>query len=380
MRRGPSFPKHTNRRILLAAGTSWYLWNFRRNVIRALSQEGAEVVTVAPQDEYSTSLAALPNVRWMKWPIALDGASPVREFLSFLRYLRFVRQIRPDFVINHGIKANVYGGLMCRLLSIPYANNVTGLGMMLTKSGLGPRALGKLYAFACNRAHVLFIQNYDDLAELRGAGLSKKVTTVRTIGSGVDLAHFPFATMPSRMGRTFLFVGRLQRDKGIWDFVEAARTVRAEYPDARFIAVGSQTFTNRGAVADEILSAWKREAVVEFVGHHDDVRPWLRKAHVMVLPSRREGMPRAILEAAAIGRPAISYDVTGCRDAVIPGQTGWLCPPQDVAALIDAMREVCRTTDEELASKGRAARRDAEARFADTQLIEATLAAVEAAV
>jgi glycosyltransferase involved in cell wall biosynthesis len=365
--------------VLVAGGTSWYLWNFRRKAIGALVASGMEVIAVAPEDDYSGQLAALPGVRWIDWPLALNGASPVQEFSSLLRYGRIVRQTRPDFVINHGIKANIYGGLTCRLLSIPYANSVTGLGMMLSKTGLGPRALGKLYAFACNRARVLFIQNYDDLAVLRGAGLSEKVKIIRTFGSGVDLAHFALAPMPGGKERTFLFVGRLQRDKGICDFVEAARRVRGEYPHARFVAVGSQRFANRGAVSDAILEVWKRKGTVEFAGHQSDVRPWLEQAHALVLPSHGgEGIPRAILEAAAMGRPSITNDVPGCRDAVIAGRTGYVCAAQDIAALADAMREICRASDDELASMGRAARADAEARFSDVQLIEAIVAAARA--
>jgi glycosyltransferase involved in cell wall biosynthesis len=367
-----------HRTVLIAGGTSWYLWNFRSNVMSALAGRGIEVIVVAPEDDYSGRLAAMPGVRWIDWPLAQNGASPFQELSSLLRYLRIVRRTHPDFVINHGIKANIYGGLTCRLLSVPYANSVTGLGMTLTKPGPGPWVLGKLYAFACNHARVLFIQNYDDLAELRRIGLRQNVAAIRTMGSGVDLAHFAFAPIPRNDGRTFLFVGRLQRDKGVWDFVDAARTVRAEYPNARFVAIGSQAFANRGAVPDEVLEDWKREGTIEFAGHQDDVRPWLMKANVLVLPSHGgEGVPRVILEAAAMGRPSISTDVPGCRDAVIPSQTGYLCAPQDVPALVEAMREICRATDEELASMGQAARADAEARFSDTQSVGATIAAVE---
>jgi glycosyltransferase involved in cell wall biosynthesis len=365
-----------SRRILIAAGTSWYLWNFRHKVISALADNGMDVVVVAPEDEYSERLAALPGVRWIDWPLALDGANAVQELSSVLRYVRIVRRVRPSFAINHGIKANIYGGLACRLLATPYANNATGLGI-LARRGLGARGLGKLYAFACNRARSLFVQNLDDLAVLRGFGLSKSVPIVRTVGSGVDLTHFAFAPMPAGRGRTFLFVGRLQRDKGIRDFVEAARVMRAEGREAQFIAVGSRAFANRGAVPDELLADWKREGIVEFADHQEDVRPWLAKAHVLVLPSRGEGMPRVILEAAAMGRPSIATDVPGCRDAVVPGETGYLFPANDVPALVDAMRQICRAADEQLASMGRAARADAEARFSDARLVEATIAAVQ---
>jgi glycosyltransferase involved in cell wall biosynthesis len=372
--------KRAQRTILISGNSSWYLWNFRRNVVGALSDRGMEVVAVSPKDNYSRRLAALPRTRWIDWPLSLNDANPVEELWSLLRFVGIVRLIRPDFVINHGMKANIYGGLACRLLSVPYANSVTGLGMKLAKSGLRPRALARLYAFACNHAHSLFIQNYDDLAVLRSAALSPDVATVRTMGSGVDLAHFAFEPMPRGDVRTFLFVGRLQEDKGIWDFVEAARIIRTEFPDTRFVAAGSQTFANRGAVSDEVLNDWNREGVVQLVGDQEDVRPWLARAHALVLPSHGgEGVPRAILEAAAMGRPSIATDVPGCRDAVVGDSTGYLVPKHDIPALVDAMLRICKASDDELAAMGQAARSDAEARFSDAQLIEAVIAAVEAA-
>jgi glycosyltransferase involved in cell wall biosynthesis len=369
-----------SRPILISGSTSWYLWNFRRNVIAALVEAGWEVLAVAPEDEHSERLAAMPGVRWIDWQLALDGANPLEELSSLLRFASIVHRTRPRFILNHGIKPNVYGGLVSRFRSIPYANSVTGLGMMLTRSGVGPRTLGKLLVFACNRARALFIQNYEDLEVLRGIGLSNDVDIIRTMGSGVDLSRFAFAAMPpASPERVFLFVGRLQQDKGIGDFIEAARKLRREFPLSHFVVVGSRRHANRQAVADDVLRDWNDEGIVEFVGHQEDVRPWLEACHALVLPSHGgEGIPRVMLEAAAVGRPTIASDVPGCRDAIVAAKTGYLHPPRDGEALLAAMRTLCEATDDDLAMMGRAARADAEARFSDHHLVEATLAMLDA--
>lgn len=365
-------------RIVITGGTSWYLWNFRRNAIIALAAAGWEVIAVAPRDEHSRLLEELDGVRWLEWTVDMNGARPGEELAALLRLVGIIRRTGPQFVLNHGIKSNIYGGLACRFLKIPYANNITGLGMMIGRSGLGPKALARLYAFACGRARTLFIQNENDLETLRDAGLTLSMPVVQTVGSGVDLDHFAFAPLPTgARQRVFLFVGRLQRDKGIFEFVDAARLLRAEFPSARFVVVGSVRHANLQAVPADVLQRWSDEGVVEVAGHQDDVRPWLAAAHVLVMPSHGgEGVPKIILEAAATGRPTIASDVAGCRDAVMNEVTGLICKPRNTAALLAAMRQVATADDRELTAMGRAARMHAENCFSDVHLINAILAAV----
>lgn len=365
----------------MTAGTFWYLWNFRRSVIEALTARGWEVVALAPHDEDAALLAALPNVRVIDWPLQPDGLRPWREAASLLRLMRILRSERPQALLTHTIKANVYGGLAARAFGLPYAVNVTGLGMAMGGAGRGSRALARLYAYAASGAGRVFVQNLDDLAFLRARGLPDTVSAVRTMGSGVDLPRF-IATAPSaQTPRTLLFAGRLQEDKGIHDFVAAARALRAAGIAARCIAIGSRRHANRGAVSEDTLRAWQAEGVVEFPGHQDDVRPWLADAHAVVLPSHGgEGVPRVTLEAAAAGRAAIVSDVPGCRDAVIDGRTGLIHPPRDQAALQAAMARIATMPIEDLAAIGAAARARAEDAFSDAPLIAETLAWLESAV
>ena len=367
--------------VVFTGGTAWYLWNFRRNVIAALVERGWSTVAVAPEDESAARLDAMQGVQFVEWPVDLYGSNPIREGQSLLRLGGLLRRRKPSFVFNHGIKPNIYGGLACRGLGIPYANVVSGLGMVVGGKSVGARALGRLYGVACNGAETLFVQNFDDLARLREAGLSEDINVVRTMGSGVDLDHFAARPMPPASPRVFAFVGRLQRDKGIYEFVAAARRLRAEDPSTRFLVVGSRRHANWSAVSEDDLRGWAEEGVVELRGHCEDVRSHVAEAHAVVLPSHGgEGVPRVILEAAALGRPAVVSNVSGSRDAVVEEETGLICPPHDEVALLNAMRKIAFLPAARLDQMGRAAAELARASFSERSIIEGAARCVEDAL
>jgi glycosyltransferase involved in cell wall biosynthesis len=188
-------------------------------------------------------------------------------------------------------------------------------------------------------------------------------------GSGVDTERFP-ALPPPPPPPVFVMMARLQREKGVEDFVEAARLLRPRFPSARFVVLGSARFANQSVIPDATIAAWIAEGVVEFPGHAADVRPWLVQAHAIVLPSHGgEGMPRSLLEAASSARPAIASDVPGCRQAIIAGQTGLLHAPSDPHALAAAMERFMQLSPEAAAGMGMAARRLAEDRFSERLVV-----------
>jgi glycosyltransferase involved in cell wall biosynthesis len=197
--------------------------------------------------------------------------------------------------------------------------------------------------------------------------------TTEIPGSGVDLDRFS-AQAPAPLPLVFLMIARFQEDKGVREFVSAARRVRRRQPETRFLLVGSNEHANRTAIADGELAAWRDEGVVEIVGYSADVLPWLAKCHALVLPSHGgEGVPRVVLEAAACARPAIVSDVPGCRHAVIEGRTGYVCPPRDAESLADTMEIFASLRADEREAMGRAARARAEAKFSETIVIDAYL-------
>jgi len=364
--------------IALVANTSWYLHNFRAGTIRALGERGARVICIAPEDATSRALADELGAEHIDWPLDLNGHNPVRELGSLVRLFTILKDRRPCFVFNFTIKPNIYSGIACRVLGLPYANNVTGLGMTLGGSGWLSRIAAWLYGLSNRGAARVFVQNPDDLAELRRRGLLGKARPVELAGSGVDLEHFvaePLQATPP----TFVLIARLQADKGVREFVAAARQMRQCCPGARFVLIGPTETANQSAIPERELAAWRAEGVVEIAGPTDDVRPWLAECDALVLPSYGgEGMPRVVLEAAACARPAIVSDVPGCRHAVVDGRTGFIVAPRNTDALVDALEKFAALPTGKRNAMGRAARTLAEERFSERIAIDAYIDCVVA--
>jgi glycosyltransferase involved in cell wall biosynthesis len=342
--------------VFVTVNASWNLVNFRRGLVAALLADGHRVTVLAPPDGASGTLEAM-GCRFL--PLVMDnkGVSPLRDLALLWRIVRILRRERPDAILGYTIKNNVYGGIAARLLGIPFLPNVSGLGTGFL-SGTGLRALVVLlYRLGFAKAELVFFQNEDDRALFVGERLVTLERTRCLPGSGIDLARF--APAPARNGDEaviFLLIARLLRDKGVCEFVEAARIVRRRHPGAVFQLLGPAGAANRTAIPDETLAAWHAEGIVVHLGETDDVRPFIAAADCVVLPSYREGRPRSLIEAAAMARPVIATDVPGCRDVVEAGRTGLLCRVRDAADLARRMEEFIALPPATRAEMGRQAR------------------------
>jgi glycosyltransferase involved in cell wall biosynthesis len=238
------------------------------------------------------------------------------------------------------------------------------------------RFTAQLYRFAFRRSHRVFFHNAEDL----GIFVDQKIVRAgqgRVIpGSGVDLDHFRPADEPANAAPVFLFIGRAIRDKGIGEFVQAARELRERVPEARFQILGNPDPGNPTSVSAAEFQSWVDEGLVEHLGEHADVRPFIRGASAIVLPSYREGMSRALLEAAAMGKPLVGTDVAGCREMIDEGVTGALCAPRDAASLASAMERLARLSPQARARLGRAARAKVEGEFGEQIVVDAYLEAL----
>ncbi|WP_229806481.1 glycosyltransferase family 4 protein, partial [Aidingimonas halophila] len=304
------------------------------------------------------------------------GMDPVRDLATLLAMLRIVRLVRPDLVLAYTIKPVVYGTFIAWLARVPrrYAL-ITGLGYAFTGHASGKRGLvaglvRHLYAFSLRRTHKVFFQNPDDQALFFRRGiLGARVPTLVVNGSGIDTRRYlpaPFAKPPI----VFLLIARLLGDKGVREFAEAARWIKARYPSAVFQLVG-WIDDNPDAIRQSELDLWIRDGVLQFLGRISDVRPAIAACHVYVLPSYREGTPHTVLEAMAMGRPVVTSDAPGCRETVVDGENGFLTPVQDVHALALAME--CFILDPELVTRmGRRSREIAASRF-DVDKVNAIL-------
>lgn len=357
-------------KIMIVLNTAWNLVNFRAGLIRALVAEGYEVVAVAPFDEYAARLTEL-GCRFVALPMDNKGTHPGRDLLLFFRFIQLLHRERPDVYLGYTIKPNIYGSLAGHVLGVPVVNNIAGLGTVFIRNNWLTRLVRSLYKAAMSRSHHVFFQNDEDMSMFveRRMVAAKKVS--RLPGSGINLDLFacePVRPVESRPFQ-FLLVARMLWDKGVGEYVEAARIVRQKYPNARFQLLGFLDVINKTAVSRAEMDAWVQEGVVEYLGVADDVKPYLIAADCVVLPSYREGVPRSLLEAAATGRPIVATDAVGCRDVVEDGVNGLLCRVADSADLADKLLKMMEKSDLERAGMAQAGRQKMERAFDEKVVI-----------
>ena len=366
-----------SRTVVISINASWNVFNFRRGLIEALRTKGWHVVALAPTDEYSPRLAAL-GVEHV--PIVIDsrGLSPLRDLGLLLNYYRLLRRIRPDVFLGYTAKPNIYGSLAAQSLGIRVINNISGLGTAFIGGGILRRFVSSLYRVALRRSAIVFFQNPEDRDLFLDLGLVRPDQTRLLPGSGIDLVRFRPEDRPKTADGTviFLLVGRLLRQKGVCEFVEAARLVRRQDPNARFHLLGLLDAPNRSAIGRDEVAAWEAEGVVEYLGETDDVRPALAAADCIVLPSYREGLPRTLLEGAAMAKPLIATDVPGCRQVVEHGANGLLCTVGDAGSLAAAMLEMLRLGAAARSKMGATGRARVERDFSEDRVVAAYLEAV----
>lgn len=366
--------------VVISINAAWNIVNFRRGLIAALQANGFHVVALAPSDPYVSRFAEL-GVEYHEIKMDQQGVSPLRDLQLLFRYRQALGRIRPDVFLGYTAKPNIYGSLAAQLLGIPVINNVSGLGTAFIKQGLLTRIVSTLYRAAFSRSATVFFQNAEDRDLFVGKKLVRAAKAGLLPGSGINLDEFRPAPAPSSGDRfVFLLVARLVWDKGVGEYVEAARLVRAVEPGARFQLLGFLDVANRTAVPRSAVEAWVAEGLIDYLGHADDVRPVMSRADCIVLPSYREGLPRVLLEGAALGKPLIATDVPGCRQVVEDGRNGWLCTVRDSGSLADAMLRMLRLSPGERQDMAAAGRRKIEAEYDERIAVERYLAAIKGAL
>lgn len=337
-------------RIVLVSNTGWNILNFRLNLARTLLEQGCEVHAIGTSDGSDDTIRKA-GVTWHDWGLKRRSINPLSELDAMRSLSTIYSRINPDLVHHFTVKPVLYGTTVARAQKIPaVVNSVTGLPyFVLAQSGSGLRGVARRvalqwYSWALTGRDVRpMFQNADDLEVISASNQKVRQQAVSTRGSGVDLSRFhavpEHSTAPDELVITF--VGRLIREKGIFEFVDAAREVLVDSPRAvRFVVCGSIDPGNRSAVSPETLTEWQKINGLEFLGHVEDVRPVLERSHLVVLPSYREGTPRALLEAAACGLPIIATDVPGCREVVVDKGNGLLIPAKDAGSLANAIKEL----------------------------------------
>ncbi|GAB4497959.1 MAG: glycosyltransferase family 4 protein [Saprospiraceae bacterium] len=367
-------------KIAFVANTAWNLWNFRRWLIEMLENEGFEIVCLAPEDGLQEKLRGIKNLHFLPLKhLSRKSLSPFSNLQTLAELTRLLRRQRPDLAIFYTIKPNIFGCLAAHMAGIPAIATVEGLGYAANAPPFFKKIIFNLYHLAFLFAQKVVFLNSDDEAEFLARHVVPAAKTLVVKGTGVDTTHFS-PEENAAAEPVFLFIGRLLSDKGIREFVQAAKGVKEVFPQARFQILGSPDAGNPASIEHAELSHWIENQSVEYLGQTDDVRPHIARASVIVLPSYREGMPRVLLEGMAMGKPIITTNSVGCRDTVEEGRNGFIVPSENAEALTDAMLRFLKLPPAQQLAMGHYSRQKAATEFSNEvvlpqylQLIRETL-------
>jgi glycosyltransferase involved in cell wall biosynthesis len=354
---------------------AWTLYNFRAGLMRAAREQGLRVVGMGADGDGFDAKIRGTGISFEPLPVDKRGINPVADLKLFVEFYRRMRKRRPALVHLFTIKPVIYGGLAARLAGVPVVVTVTGLGYAFTSANVLLRRIVEfLYRAALRKVPTVFFLNDEDRQLFLHRGLVEESQAKLLPGEGVDTGAFGFIEPKKAGSPVFLMAARLIREKGVEEYIEAARRLRAAQSGIRFILLGAPDERNPTALTQAEIERLTRAAGVEWPGAVDDVHPWLARADVVVLPSYREGVPRSLLEAASMGRALITTDAVGCREVVDPEVNGLLVPVKDIDALVVAMRRFIEKP-ELVASFGTASREKVVREFDERIVIEKTLRA-----
>ena len=355
------------KQILILSNHSGGLYDFRKDLISELKKYASVTVAVPHNDRWDELLHLADRV--IELPIDRRGMNPIHDSKLFHQYRAILKEVKPDLVLTYTIKPNIYGGLACRMAHIPYAVNITGLGSAIENGGWLKKFVLALYKPALKGARVVFFENAGNRDTLAATGVVPKGRDVVLSGAGVNLEDYPYQSYPQEGAVRFLFVGRVMHEKGVDELFAAAKRMKQEYGDGvEFHIVGSFEEGYK-PLMDELEKA----GVVKYHGYQSDMKRFYAMASCVVLPSYHEGMSNVLLEAAASGRPLITSDIPGCREAVEDGNSGYLCPAKDANALYGAMQRVMELSVEQRSEMGCRGRERMEQQFSKTAVVTETI-------
>lgn len=336
------------KKILILANNDIGLYKFRKELIQALIEQGDKVYISLPYGKLVEPLKEM-GCEFINTPVDRRGINPITDFKLLSKYKKIVKNIEPDLVLTYTIKPNIYGGLISRVVKIPYIVNITGLGTAFHRQGMFKKVIVFLYKVALRNVKKVFFENEDNKQVFVDNGIIKQEAAVVMNGAGVNLEEYPFTPMPKGETIRFLFIGRVMKEKGIDELFEVAQKIKNTYENVEFDIVGP--FEDDYEI---IVKKLQQEGVINYHGYQEDVRPFIAKCHCFILPSYHEGMANTLLEAAAMGRPLITSDIHGCKEAV--KDNGYLCRVKDTKELLIVVEEFIKldeVTKEQMAYKSR---------------------------
>ena len=325
-------------KLIFIGNTAWSMYNFRRPLFQYYLGKGYEVIVASPSDgDYHEQLEEL-GCRCYDIGMQVKGNNPVKDFATMWQIRKILKKEKPDCCFFYTIKPNIYGSIAAANLSIPYVPITTGQRYVLLVDNWVSRIAKLLYKLAFRKAKQVWFLNEDDVSSFKEAKLidESKISILK--GEGIDVNRFEVHHETKEI--SFLLVARMLWDKGVGEFVEAAKILKKKYPNIKFKLLGAVGVENPSAISNEKMDEWIKEGYIEYLGVTSDVRPYLYDSTCVVLPSYREGIPFSLMEGAAAGKPLVATNAVGCKEVVEDGVTGFLCRVKDVQSLADCMEKI----------------------------------------
>lgn len=354
-------------KILILANNDVGLYQFRKELIAELLKDNRVTVSL-PYGELVDELIKM-GCSFIDTQMERRGMNPLRDIKLLFKYFSLAKSENPDLVITYTIKPNIYGGIVCRLLKIPYAVNITGLGTTFQGSGLLRKFVVLLYKLGLKKAKTVFFENAENMQIFLDEKICNKNQACLLNGAGVNLEHYSPQEYPTDDSQIrFLFIGRVMREKGIDELFAAMQKLQEDGINCFLDVVGGFEEDYKGKIDKYTNEGW-----LKYHGYQSDVRPFINNCHCFVLPSYHEGMANTNLECAASARPVITSNIHGCKEAVIDGVSGYLCEKQNIQSLYDAMKRFARLTLDEKRQMGLCGRRHMENNFDKRYVVMKTM-------
>ncbi len=313
--------------IAIVLNTTWNIYNFRLSLMKFLKKNGYEVIAISPRDEYVEKLNQ-EGFKWFNLELDNDSTNPIKEFKTIYDFYKIYKKANPDIILQYTIKPNIYGTIAATFLKIPVINNVSGLGTIFINNNLSSKIAKFLYKISFKYPKKVFFQNHHDKELFIKNHLISPTKADVIPGSGIDTKKFkPHIIKKDNKEFKFLFIGRLIREKGIEEYIDAIRDIKKDkkYSYVKFEIVGDFYPKNPSAISKKYFYSLEKRGWFEYKGFTDDIKGYIEKADCIVLPSYREGLSKTLLEAASMQKPIITTNVPGCKDVVEDGINGFLC-------------------------------------------------------
>ncbi len=359
------------KKLLFLVNHYLVIYNFRKELITELLHNGYDVTVVSPPGKIDNELLEL-GCHFVECQIDRRGMNPITDLCLLKFYLKLIKARKPDVVLTYTIKPNVYGGMACQILAVKYITTITGLGTSIENGGLIASFILKLYKFSLKKSSCIFFQNRMDKKKMEDAGI-KGDKALLVAGSGVNLEIHSYEDYPDRReGLSFLYLGRIMKNKGVEELLEAAKEVKRIYPKVSFIMAGEceENYSER-------LLVLTKRGIIHYLGFKENVHELIKKCSAVVLPSYHEGLANVLLEASACGRPVLASNISGCRETFEDEKTGIAFCPRDAESLKAALIRFIILPYEQKREMGILARKKMEREFDRKRVVQSYLEEIE---